>query len=134
MANNLCEQAQLPFRLEGFDLPGNIEVSSQTRHDLTMAVREAVHNVIKHAGASELTLRLAYQQEELKVSIQDNGCGFATSEQRGGNGLTNMKRRLAGLGGTCEIDSRPGSGTTVRMRLSVPANSPMEIRTKATAE
>ena len=121
MANHLCEQAHLPCRLQGRDLPRSIEVSSQTRHNITMAVKEAVHNVIKHAGASELTLTIAYEDNELEVCIQDDGCGFAPSGERAGHGLINMKRRLADLGGTCDIESRLGSGTTVELRLRLPA-------------
>ena len=121
MANNLCEQVQLPCRLQGHDLPRTIEVSSHTRHNITMAVKEAVHNVIKHAGASKVTLSVAYEDNELTVSIQDNGCGFAPGGERAGHGLMNMKRRLADIGGTCEIESRPGSGTAVQLRLRLPA-------------
>jgi signal transduction histidine kinase len=128
MANNLCEQAHLPCRLEGRDLPRTIEVSSQTRHNVTMAVKEAVHNVIKHASATELTLNIAYEKDELIVSIQDNGCGFAAGGDRAGHGLINMKRRLADIGGTCDIESRMGSGTTVQLRLRLPAGKATEIR------
>jgi signal transduction histidine kinase len=133
MANNLCEQAQLPCRLQGLDLPQNIQVSSHMRHNITMAVKEAVHNVVKHAAATELTLRISYEEKDLAVSIQDNGRGFALGEARGGNGLTNMKRRLADIGGTCEIESRVGSGTTVHMRLRLPAGNSIETSTPAAA-
>ena len=82
-----------------------------------MAVKEAVHNVIKHAKASEVSINVTFDENLLTVSVQDNGCGFQPSGSFTGNGLTNMKRRLEDLGGSCIIESQPGHGTTVRMRL-----------------
>lgn len=119
MINRLCEQAQLPCRLRVADLPGEIQVSSQTRHNVIMAAKEAVHNVIKHARATELTLDVTFAGELLTIAIQDNGRGFRPADPRTGNGLANMKRRLADLGGTCEIETHLDAGTKVVLRLTV---------------
>jgi signal transduction histidine kinase len=121
MINGQCEQAQLPFRLRVMDLPREIQVSSQTRHNVLMAVKEAVNNVIKHAKASEVTLGVTYEQEVLTISIEDNGCGFQATKARAGNGLANMRRRLADVGGSCDIESSADTGTTVMMRLTLKA-------------
>jgi signal transduction histidine kinase len=102
------------------DLPKKAQISSQTRHNLSMAVKEAVHNVIKHARASEVVIHIELDGATLLVSVQDDGCGFQVSEQAAsGNGLTNMKRRLEEIGGTCVVESEPGKGTTLRLRLTV---------------
>jgi len=121
MINSQCEQAQLPCRLRVMDLPREILVSSQTRHNVIMAVKEAVNNVIKHARASEVTLGVAYDNECLTISVEDNGCGFHVAKARVGNGLANMRRRLMDLGGTCDIQGRVDAGTTVVMRLTLKA-------------
>ena len=84
-----------------------------------MAVKEAVHNVIKHAQASEATIHVSFTENLLTVFIQDNGCGFQDSQDLAGNGLTNMKRRLKDIGGDCLISSQPGGGTKVEMRLKI---------------
>lgn len=117
--NRLCEQAQLSCRLRVAELPHKIQVSSQTRHNVIMAAKEAVHNVIKHARATELALDVTFADALLTIVIQDNGCGFQPDESRMGNGLTNMQRRLADLGGTCEIQSRLSNGTKVILQLSL---------------
>jgi signal transduction histidine kinase len=119
MTNRLGEQAQLSCRLVISDLPRDIEVSSQTRHNVIMTVKEALHNVVKHAKASEAHLRVSYENELLTIQIHDNGCGFETTKKPTGNGLVNMKRRLVEIGGACIIESRAGGGTTVEMRLQV---------------
>jgi len=119
MINRLCEQAQLSCRLRVAELPHEIQVSSQTRHNVIMAAKEAAHNVVKHARAAELALDVTFVGGLLTVVVQDNGSGFQPDEKRGGNGLTNMQRRLADLGGTCEIQSSPGNGTRVIMQLPI---------------
>ncbi|HEV2694157.1 MAG TPA: sensor histidine kinase [Verrucomicrobiae bacterium] len=121
MTNHLCKHAQLPCRLEVLELPGNIHVSSQIRHNIAMAVKEATHNVIKHAKATEITLGVALKNGELQVCIKDNGTGFdpAKMEDSFGNGLNNMKRRLADIGGSCTIESQAGQGSMVQLRLAL---------------
>jgi signal transduction histidine kinase len=101
------------------ELPATVQVSSQTRHNLVMAVKEAVHNIIKHAKASEVTLSAAYDGWTLVIGVRDNGCGFSEGHHHAGSGLGNMRRRLTSLGGRCTVDSAPGTGTLVELRLEV---------------
>jgi signal transduction histidine kinase len=118
MVNQLCQQTQLPCRLHLCDLPAGVQVSSHTRHHMTLAVKEAVHNVIKHAQASEIVVRVVWAEGELTVFIQDNGRGFSADSAPAGHGLSNMKRRLAELGGACAIESQVSRGTTIELRLA----------------
>jgi signal transduction histidine kinase len=119
MVKQLCEQTTLRCRFQVQELPHEVQVSSQTRHNITMAVKEAVHNIIKHAKASEVTLRIAFSDDLLEVSIHDDGSGFLPARETAGNGLSNMKRRLQNIGGSCSVESNPGRGTTIRMSLKV---------------
>jgi signal transduction histidine kinase len=117
--NNQCIQAQLRCRLHISPLPRDIEISSRIRHNISMAAREAMHNVIKHAKASQVTVHITFAEHLLTVSIQDDGCGFNSSANPTGYGLTNMKRRLEDIGGSCLIEASPGAGATVQFRLQV---------------
>jgi len=119
MVNQLCERTPIRCRFHVLGLPHEVQVSSQTRHNINMAVKEAVHNVIKHSGASEVTIRMAYADGILNVGIEDNGAGILPDGKSGGHGLSNMKQRLANIGGHCFIESHPGKGTTVRIRLTI---------------
>jgi signal transduction histidine kinase len=89
-----------------------------------MAVKEAVHNIIKHAGASEVTIRMQFADGILEVSVHDDGGGFQPADNISGHGLSNMKQRLQNIGGTCVVEGKPGEGTTVRLRLRVQASVP----------
>ncbi len=93
-------------------------ISAETRHSLFLAVKEALHNVAKHSGASEVELRVAVDGRGLKWTVQDNGRGFTNApEDALADGLRNMRKRLSGLGGECSIDGGQGRGATIEFSL-----------------
>jgi signal transduction histidine kinase len=95
-------------------------VSAQVRHDLAMAVKEALQNVVKHSSASEVVLTLALVGRDFSVRITDNGCGLPdpqVASQR--SGLANMKARLEAHGGFCQIQRRTEGGTEVTLSVSL---------------
>jgi signal transduction histidine kinase/streptogramin lyase len=104
-------------------------LTSEMRHNLFLACKEALHNVVKHSGATEVYIRFAIHSGSLVLEIEDNGRGFdpatralaSTGAQRripGGNGLENMAHRLSAIGGTYDLQSSPGKGT--KIVLTVP--------------
>ena len=125
MANKLCEQTPLRCRFDMMSLSAEVQLSSQTRHNICMAVKEAIHNVIKHAHASKISMRITFADGKLDISIQDNGVGFEPTIKTDGNGLPNMMQRLENIGGQCVIESQPGKGATVSIHLEV--RSPEKI-------
>jgi signal transduction histidine kinase len=99
-------------------------LSSEVRHNLFLAFEEALNNILKHALATKVNLEMTIDGQVLQITIRDNGAGFESNGEpkrspRGGNGLRNMRQRLSEIGGQCEINSRPGSGTTVAMRIKL---------------
>jgi len=70
---------------------------------------------------SEVTIRIVFANGQLDVTIQDDGSGFHPADNISGHGLSNMRKRLQKIGGQCFVDSNPGHGTTVRMRLEDPS-------------
>jgi len=80
---------------------------------------EALQNVAKYADASRVTVSLSGRNGELTFSVADDGRGFDAETTPLGSGMQNMADRLAALGGSIEVRSRPGEGTTVAGRLPV---------------
>ncbi|HWQ92621.1 MAG TPA: sensor histidine kinase, partial [Clostridia bacterium] len=119
LGNQLCTPARLRCRLEVPELPSNVPLTSQVRHNLIMAAKEALHNIIKHARASEARLRITYQNAILEITIEDDGCGFNPAAITPGHGLENLRRRLATIGGDFTLQSHPQTGTTIRLRLPI---------------
>ena len=91
---------------------------------LFRVIQELVQNVVKHSGATEVTLQLVRRPTELSLLLHDNGIGFDPTALGAGAGigLKNIESRVAYLGGRVDFDTRPGRGTTVA--LEVPMLAP----------
>jgi signal transduction histidine kinase/ligand-binding sensor domain-containing protein len=93
-----------------------------TEREFLRVAQEAIHNVKKHAGAKQLLVQLEYGRDGVSLEVRDDGSGFAAQHepQPGRFGLTGMRERAASIGGTLEVTSEPGAGTTVRLRAAPP--------------
>jgi signal transduction histidine kinase len=104
------------------ELP-DLALSAEARHNLFLACKEAINNVIKHAAASEVWIRLQVRDKDFILSIEDDGHGFDPTQSRiHGNGLCNIRQRVVDCGGQCEISS--GSKGT-QIRLVIPTSEPV---------
>ncbi len=91
------------------------------RQELFFAFKEAITNVLRHAGATQVWLRISVRNEMLIVEVSDNGHGFdPQNRSAGADGVVNMEDRLKALGGGCEIKSNGREGTTVCFRAPLP--------------
>ncbi|HZV34619.1 MAG TPA: sensor histidine kinase [Verrucomicrobiae bacterium] len=101
-------------------------ISGEVRHHLFLAVKEALNNAVRHGCASEVCFHVRVNENQLWILITDNGNGFDTFGRPNGHGLSNLRNRLEHLNGRCELDSAPGSGTTVSLQLplTTPDNQP----------
>ncbi len=90
--------------------------------------QEAIHNVKKHAGARHLVVQLEYGPAEIALEIRDDGSGFEVNDgldsPPGHYGLTGMRERADAIGGTLEVNSELGFGTTVRLQVMTPREAP----------
>lgn len=99
----------------------NIPLRADERHNVFSAVKEAFNNVLKHSGATEVSLRIEVRDAELVLTVKDNGRGFVPEQVApGSDGLENMRTRLAECGGRYELKSAPGQGTRVCFRFPLP--------------
>ena len=118
VAEEFFRATNVRCRLDVEPTPPPVALTSEVRHNLYLAVREALNNVAKHSHASEAWLRIHWKERTLLIAIEDNGLGFNEPDLvYSGNGLRNMERRMERIGGRFECDSRPGSGTSCRIYL-----------------
>jgi signal transduction histidine kinase len=105
-------------------------LTAEIRHNLFLAFKEALNNAVKHAHTSEVWISLAINGMGFTLQLKDKGCGFTPDGASNGSpsdparlctgyGLVNMRRRLAEIGGRCEIQSTPGTGTRVAFVVPV---------------
>jgi ligand-binding sensor domain-containing protein/signal transduction histidine kinase len=129
-ANELFEGGEIRCRLDlPHDLPAH-PLPPDIRHNIFLIVKEALANALKHAAAREVLIRAEATAIALEIIVQDDGKGFDTNRQNRGSGLGNMRRRAQAIGENVTIESRPGQGTTVRLRLHF---APVHTNGKAAA-
>jgi signal transduction histidine kinase len=104
-------RVRMPAPLPERPLPAHI------RHQLFLAVKEALNNAVRHGEATDITLQVDWNEHTLEITIQDQGKGFDVSQPASGHGLRNLEQRLADINGRCVVESQPGQGTTVRFFL-----------------
>ena len=140
LATYVCRHASEFFQNTGvecqFDIPIQVPhhpLSTDERHNLFLAIKEALNNVLKHSGATRVVIRFRFDEKTCTIAIADNGRGFAfgkaadkisdssleTESVRRGNGLSNMRQRLESLGGRMSVQCAPGAGTTIGFHIEV---------------
>ena len=99
-------------------------LTPEVRLGLYRIVQEALHNIIRHAGADEAVVRLEAADHTLRVTIRDNGAGFdpETAIRPNSLGLLSMRERAAAIGASFKIISRPGGGTAVIIERADPGS------------
>jgi signal transduction histidine kinase/ligand-binding sensor domain-containing protein len=116
----------LPLHLPAWTL------TSEIRHNVFLAFKEALHNIVKHAAATEVQISFERRPDGFMLLVADNGRGFDPglldghagpgadpARSSGGNGLHNMQLRLTEVGGRCEWDTAPREGTRVRLIVRI---------------
>jgi signal transduction histidine kinase len=133
-AQGFLAAAHIPCRLDvPMQLPG-WPLTAEIRHNLFLAFKEALNNAVKHSKTDEVRISITIESGGFTLQVEDKGCGFlANAPERPsvdlaqpspGNGLTNMRQRLAEIGGRCEIKSAPGNGTTIAFVVPVKIATP----------
>ena len=104
-----------------------VRVDAELRYNLFLALKEALNNVVKHAQATEVWLRLKLEPDSFALVIEDNGVGMASAHdtptaQSGrlasGSGMGNLAKRIAAVGGRCTVRSFAGQGTQVEFYIA----------------
>ncbi|MGO8702051.1 MAG: two-component regulator propeller domain-containing protein [Limisphaerales bacterium] len=132
LVNYICKQAQEYLGLAGLryrlDVPAQLPpaaISPEMRHNVFLAAREAVANVVKHARATEACLRLRLHPQAFTLEIEDNGRGPAGTKEKAAesrNGLQNMRKRMQDVGGDFFIGPGERGGTLVRLTVPLARN------------
>jgi signal transduction histidine kinase len=119
-AQDYLAVAGLKYRLEAPPQLPATPISPEVRHNLFLAAKEAITNVVRHAQATAVVIRIRLEAGRFSLEVQDNGRGLggldpAAVQTR--NGLRNMRKRMADIGGSFSIDPAPEAGALVRLAV-----------------
>jgi signal transduction histidine kinase len=98
----------------------DVTVPAPVEHALLRITQEACTNAIRHGGTSWLGVFMTRQGRHVELAVRDTGSGFDPAAMHTGSGLTHIRGRVAELGGTADVDSAPGLGATITVRVPVP--------------
>jgi signal transduction histidine kinase len=102
-----------------FHSVGSFRLSPKQEGELYRISQEALNNVIKHAQASQVNVRVVAEEGLVRITVEDDGVGFdpTLTGSGGGQGFRNMRERAASIGASCTFESIPGQGTKVTIEL-----------------
>jgi ligand-binding sensor domain-containing protein/signal transduction histidine kinase len=126
-AEEYLRLARIACRLEVPEQIASVSLATDVRHNLYLVLKEALNNVVKHAGASKVWIQMAHEPGLLRLTIRDNGKGLPAAVSANGvevpaggvgrNGLANMRKRTESIGGQFEMRSQPNQGTSVILSI-----------------
>lgn len=115
-AREVARRSGLRVKIAAEGIPENLGEDVKTC--IYRVVQEALHNVMRHAGASAVRVSLQLGEGQIHLSVQDDGKGFSTNGERG-MGLLGVEERVTHLGGRFSVESEPGQGAILRVSLPV---------------
>jgi len=121
LVRGFADRFGLPAEYQSVRMDG-IRLQADTEAHVYRIAQEALHNVYKHAPASRSAVSLENHGDRLILSIEDDGCGFVAGETPLGTGLglVSMRERATLIGGSLDVESTPGHGTTVLLQVPMP--------------
>lgn len=107
----------------------NYSISPEVQHSLIRIVQEQLNNIVKYAQATKVNIRLYNSENQLHLTVVDNGIGFDLNTSKNGIGLKNITERISFMGGTYLIKTAPGNGCSWSIRIPMATNN--DVKSKA---
>ena len=118
LVNELCRLKGIRCRVDAVFITKNQAIRYQFRHNVSLAVKECVNNVLKHSQATELDMKIELEKKVLLITVTDNGIGITEESRSKGLGLESLKRRMKSIDGNCRFEHLAEGG--LRIVLTAP--------------
>lgn len=109
----ILSHVQIILHINNLEFLEKIKLPMDYRKNVYLIFKEAINNSIKYSSCTEISLNADVHNNQLKITMYDNGIGFDVNKNYVGNGLQNMKKRAEATGGKLRIQSKPGNGTMI---------------------
>jgi signal transduction histidine kinase/ligand-binding sensor domain-containing protein len=125
-ASDVLSSKDISFQFRAPETDNELKLNTSLRREVFLIFKESVNNIVKHSGAKNVHIEMRLSNEDLILETADDGSGFKTGDTStkarfsiGGNGILSMKKRAQALGGSLQIRSEHGEGTTIYLRLPI---------------
>lgn len=119
LVNELCRLKGIRCRVDAVFITRNKTIHYDFRHNVSLAVKECVNNVLKHSHATELDMKIGLEKNILMITITDNGIGITKESRRTGLGLESLQRRMKSIGGNCKFEHLKEGGLRITLSALV---------------
>ncbi len=119
-AGRVLEAKHIDYAIDIPHAVARLKLPLQFRRNVFLMFKEAMTNILRHSAARTVRISVALQNKSLVMTIADDGIGFDPAVRSQGNGIRNLHRRSALIGGNADIESRPGEGTRITVRGRIP--------------
>jgi signal transduction histidine kinase len=117
LASDVFTTSDVKFRFSAPALEKDVRLGASLRREVFLIFKESLNNMIKHSACREAEIEFHLSADSLYLRVSDNGKGFDTALDNDGHGLASMRERSRAMGGTLEMASADGEGTTVTLRV-----------------
>lgn len=122
--SDLLNARNIDFECVAPEAALDTEIGADVRRQVLLVFKESVHNIARHSGCSRARGELSLRDRQLTLAVTDDGTGFDAGRDAAGNGLPSMKRRAAQIGGSLQVTSGSGQGTTVLLTVPLRRHYP----------
>ena len=118
LVNELCRLKNIRCHVDAVFITENQAISYEFRHNVSLAVKECVNNVLKHSHATNLDMKIELENNLLVIIITDNGIGISETSRHDGLGLVSLENRMKSIAGNCRFEHVAKGG--LRIILTAP--------------
>jgi signal transduction histidine kinase len=119
LASDVFTAKEIDFAFKAPDDQHDMKMGADVRREVFLIFKESLNNTVRHSACSRAEIHLRVTGDLLELAISDDGIGFDADKVRDGNGLSSMRRRAQRLGGSVEIRSSQGRGSTIMLKVPV---------------
>jgi ligand-binding sensor domain-containing protein len=116
-ASDAFTARDIQFRFNAPDPHNDVRLGADTRREVFLIFKEAINNMVRHSQCTEADIDFVMRDGRMELSLTDNGRGFNPERESDGNGLVNRRQRAGKVGGTLDISSGRGRGTSVSLKV-----------------
>jgi signal transduction histidine kinase len=116
-ASDVFTARNIAFQFHAPDTERDVPLGANVRREVFLIFKESINNMVKHSRCDRANIEFQIEEDQLRLSLSDNGKGFSTSHESHGHGLMSMRERTIGLGGNLEVISQNGAGTTIMLNV-----------------
>ncbi len=124
LASDVFTAGNIKFRFQAPARQDELRIGANLRREVFLVFKESINNIAKHSGCSNAEVDFHADDQMLFLRVRDDGCGYEANGDSDGHGLVSMRERCSEMGGSLEMISEVGKGTTITLQVPLGNHTP----------